>query len=314
MHSTFLQLDPFELVKVQGPDARKFLQGQVSCNLDDLSPSQSLSGALCNLKGRVISDFRLMQLGDDCYLQLESGLGSVVKAVLDKYIVFSKAKTSLVSSRFARYGLLGNDAHRLLTEIFASSPVVDGRVVQERNISIIKIAGLVPRYEIWVDLDSASSSDSDVIATIRLSSLSATGADWTREDMRAGIVHIEAGMTEIYLPQQLNYDLSGLINFKKGCYTGQEIVARMYYRSMARKRLYYLLAGNIDCVPEKYICHLENGSEQRNEVLKMLKDSEGNCHVLAILPVEAVESKNGFYFPGRQQEVALMSQPLPYLP
>jgi len=313
MHSTFLQLNQFDLVMVQGPDAKKFLQGQVSCDVDELALDQSLSGVVCNLKGRVISDFRLVQLGEDCVLQLETGLGPVIKAVLDKYIVFSKAKTSLVTARFKRYGLLGNDSHRLLTDVFGCCPLVDGKVIQKQNVSVIKIPGLVPRYEIWVESDSGTSPDPDVIEVIQQSSLSATSEDWKIEDMRAGIIHIDADMTEVYLPQQLNFDIGGLINFKKGCYTGQEIVARMYYRSTAKKRLYHLLAEKSACNQNEFVCHQESDTEQREEILKILADSDGNCHVLAILPVESVDNKVNFYFPG-SPAVNLVLQPLPYLP
>ncbi|MDC1358309.1 hypothetical protein N8302_02590, partial [Gammaproteobacteria bacterium] len=97
------QLIQFEFIRVSGPDARTFLQGQVTCDTTKITPTQSVLGALCNLKGRVIADFRAAQWGEDILLRVSAGLADPVLAVLKKYAVFSK----LTLSKEAEFGALG---------------------------------------------------------------------------------------------------------------------------------------------------------------------------------------------------------------
>ena len=97
------QLIQFEFIRVSGPDARTFLQGQVTCDTTKITPTQSVLGALCNLKGRVIADFRAAQWGEDILLRVGAGLADPVLAVLKKYAVFSK----LTLSKEAELGAVG---------------------------------------------------------------------------------------------------------------------------------------------------------------------------------------------------------------
>ena len=89
-----IQLSQFEFIRASGPDARTFLQGQVTCDTTQITPTQSVLGALCNLKGRVIADFRAAQVGEDIVLKVGTGLAEPVLAVLKKYAVFSKLTLS----------------------------------------------------------------------------------------------------------------------------------------------------------------------------------------------------------------------------
>lgn len=311
MHSTFLPLSGFDALLVHGPDARKFLQGQVSCNVDELSASQSLSGALCNLKGRVIADFRLFLAGADCCLVMEAGLGPTVQAVLAKYIVFSKARLLAAGDRFRRFGLMGNDAHQLVSRWFGHSPVADGNTVSQEGITLIKIPGLVPRYEIFQDLAGTEGDTNAVLNGLQEGSGSGLPVTWQLADMHAGIIHVTPAMSEQFLPQQLNYDVSGIINFRKGCYTGQEIVARMYYRSSAKKRMTCLSSGSANCTDQAQL--FMEGEADPLEVLQVARDEQGGFHALALLPVEGVSQGRRCYCASDPQ-TGLQVHPLPYLP
>jgi folate-binding Fe-S cluster repair protein YgfZ len=139
MRSTLVDLQPFDLLSLTGDDRKKFLQGQVSCNTDALTETQSLSGLICNIKGRVITDFRLFEYQQTCCLQLQSGMAEATKSVLDKYIVFSKAETHINSNQFSRFGLLGNDAHNILQQVFGDCPLVDGATYSIEQTILIRL-------------------------------------------------------------------------------------------------------------------------------------------------------------------------------
>jgi folate-binding protein YgfZ len=236
----FLELSHYEFVRVSGEDRHKFLQGQVSCDMGKLTPGNSLRGALCNLKGRVIADFRALERGEDIWLQTQAGMAAKIVAVLQKYAVFSKVKLDVVSGEIRCFGLLSESSpiafpaelSALLPTLPSSFPGSKGEVVSNDRLGIILPGVELNRIEIWDFAGSQPLHD----ALQQFEQLSTD--DWLATEMRAGEIHVSEQMSEEFTPQLLNYDISGVINFKKGCYTGQEVVARMFYRAQAKKRLY----------------------------------------------------------------------------
>lgn len=229
-----INLTQYQFLRVSGSDAVQFLQGQLTCNMDELSSQRSLRGALCNLKGRVIADFRVVQQGTDCLLQTGTGMAELILATLSKYAVFHQIELSIETQPNHPLGLIGDESGPLLREIFGDLPAEHNQVVQSATISLIRINGITERYEIWFHDDSAANELLSQLDSPTPGKLD----DWNREDIRAGILHVDPGLSETLTPQLLNYDLSGIIDFNKGCYTGQEVVARMHFRSTAKKRLF----------------------------------------------------------------------------
>lgn len=286
-----VDLNSFDLMSITGPDARKFLQGQVTCDVNQLSPSRSLTGALCNLKGRVIGSFRLVEHNDVCYLLLSAGMGPLVKQVLDKYIVFFKAQCLQLSGALHRVGLIGSAEEAGAATGLREVPDDEGQVAVSQHGVLIKIPGAVSRFELWQFAESADPVPADAIDSLPRT----TTAAWDLEDIRAGILHITPDLSEQHLPEALNYDLSGVINFRKGCYTGQEIIARMYYRGTAKKRLFHGCSAAPVAEPASgavtIYCQLADAEvPAEGEVLKALCDADGILHLLAILPVSAIDT------------------------
>ena len=156
------------LLCVSGEQAKKFLQGQLTCHMDEVTPSHSLLGAHCNPQGRVISLFRIFLRENNYYLQMPRELIPIAKQALQKYAVFFK--TSLVDS-----------------EIFSETQ----------------------------------------------------SANWHMENIRKKIPSIFPETSEKFLPHDLNLPELGAVSFNKGCYTGQEIIARMQYRGKLKNHLYH---------------------------------------------------------------------------
>ncbi len=227
-------LPHYEFIRVSGADTVTFLQGQVSCDVTALTPERSLTGALCNLKGRVIADFRLLRQGEDCLLQTYSGMARIILDVLNKYAVFSKVDLQLESAMSAA-GIMGNGAAEIIAGLVGEAPQPSDGVVQAEGFCVLAIAGPEPRFEIWAANENPNQAKLD--ALLRQGPAGEL-LDWQRQDFRAGLLHVTPELSEQYTPQLLNYDISGVINFRKGCYTGQEVVARMYYRGKAKKRLH----------------------------------------------------------------------------
>lgn len=238
MQNSIYVLENYEFIRISGADRISFLQGQVSCNTELLSAQRSLSGVLCNLKGRVIADFRLVGIGEDIIMQCAAGMAGKILETLSKYAVFSKVELEQFSGESSStptaLGLIGDNVDAGLSALQLKMPDSRDGLSQSADCSVIRLPGAVKRVELWFHGMTAKSA---FLASSGLSISSELQA-WDRAEIEAGIIHITPQLSEEYTPQLLNYDISGLIDFKKGCYTGQEIVARMFYRGTAKKRLF----------------------------------------------------------------------------
>lgn len=274
-------LPPQDTLRVSGPDASRFLQGQLSCDMQALGEENVLRGALCNLKGRVVADFLVMLHDSDCLLQTTPGMGARLLEILGKYAVFSDVELNLDHDLGSSIGLMGADAEPWLSERFASLPE---RPLDRRRADgayLLRLNGQTPRYQILElggeSLRAELELDGNKLAT------------WDYLEVQAGIVHIDAESSEQYTPQLLNYDISGVINFRKGCYTGQEVVARMYYRGKPKQRL-FLVESDRPLSADSELQLGDAGDGKSAEILRFANaPAEGEPHLaLAVLPIEAL--------------------------
>ncbi|AMS13770.1 aminomethyltransferase [Pseudomonas chlororaphis] len=279
----FCSLSHEGVLAVRGPDASKFLQGQLTCNLNYLSDSQSSLGARCTQKGRMQSSFRILLEGDGCLLAMATELLEPQLADLKKYAVFSKAKLSDESALWARFGL-GN-ADTLLAGLGLELPPEDGAVA--RNDGLIAIRVSADRTELWAPADQAEVLREQLAAQLPEGDLN----QWLLGQIRAGIGQVMPATRELFIPQMLNLQAIGGVSFKKGCYTGQEIVARMQYLGKLKRRL-YRLALNAEELPEPGtpLFSPTHGSSIGEVVIAAR--AEQNIELLAVLQAEAAEDGN----------------------
>ena len=252
MQNFHVPLDSLELLQISGEDSGKFLQGQLTCDLDGFASGSCQLGAACNNKGRVYANFRLLKLGDDFFLSMQPGVLEIAMQTLQKYIPFYKAQMSDASHRFKRFGLAGNQAAELLKNIVPALPEKNCSTNVDGNI-FINISDNLPRYELWLD----DSNSADIQARIKTLPRQEKSA-WDILDLEAGILLIQDSESTLYTPEELNLDLAGFISFNKGCYTGQEIVARMHFRGKANKRL-FLASFETDAAAENLTLYDNSG-------------------------------------------------------
>ncbi len=308
----YIQFKAYDFIAIEGEEAKKFLQGQVTCDIDSLSPSHSIAGALCNIKGRVVSDFRLVEYRGSCYILMAAGMADIVKPVLDKYMVFSRAVSRLASGEIRRIGLLGDLQHSLISELFTDLPDDDTNVIAHGDNILLKIPGITPRHELW-QFGSQTSTGDNLILSILEGVDRAPEERWILEDIQGGVAHITPSHSDYHLPEALNYDLNGIVSFTKGCYTGQEIVARMHYRGTAKKRLFCGVSGFETLQPESITCiSSDSGVEVTGEIINSAHDDKRNCFVLAVLPSNAAEA-NVRVFLNDDPALSVRLKSLPYI-
>ena len=299
----------FDYVQVTGEDTRTFLQGQITCNVDLLSENQALHGALCNLKGRVIADFHLFLLAEShILLQTRRGAGAKIIDTLSRYAVFSKVELTVADGPVAVFGVIGESAAAAFQETLSQFPADDYAVVSNEDFLLVRIPGSTPRYQLWCQNREALSS----LNKLDVMEEQAPTAAWQLADIRAGIVHIDAQSSESYTPQLLNYDISGVVDFEKGCCTGQEVVARMHYRAKAKKRL-FRLSSEASLGTDSIIAAADDPPQSVAEMLSVTT-AQGDkvaSEALAIMSTELVASKPALQLANDSQERVKL-EPLPY--
>ncbi|MCF7982446.1 MAG: hypothetical protein K9K86_10705, partial [Pseudomonadales bacterium] len=223
------------LLNIAGPDSAKFMQGQLTCDVNAISPKLSTLGAACTPKGRIYTSFRLIQRDNNdtphFLLRMRKDIIDSTIATLSKYIVFFKSKMTSLEGDWVGIGIKGDSCDNLLNQFFGSIPTEINQVVQNNKGILICLPGANMRYEAWLPNEQAQTLWPQLTA---IASSVGTFA-WILEDIRAGIAEVSKAITEAFIPQALNFQAINAISFTKGCYTGQEIVARTQYRGKAKR-------------------------------------------------------------------------------
>lgn len=221
----------FGLLQIQGPDATKFLQGQVTCDTDALTSTSLQHSAHCTAKGRMIANFDAFTRDEQTvWLRLPADNIAQLQQSLAKYIVFSKAKLADLSASHQSLGIIGDNVITWLDQhdiIFGEQ-----EIIEFQGHTFIKLDN--NRVEVW------RKADTPVIELLQSLTTLGDNEHWKLGDIQSGKGWITRAISDAFLPQDLNLQTDAIdgVNFKKGCYTGQEIVARMHYKGKLKRHLY----------------------------------------------------------------------------
>jgi folate-binding protein YgfZ len=289
------------LLAVRGPDASKLLQGQLTCNLNYLDEHNASLGARCTPKGRMLSSFRILQQADGYLLAMASELLTEQLAELQKYAVFSKSKLTDESALWVRFGLHGGDA--VLAGLGLELAEAGDSITRHGELLAVRLSD--GRSELWAPSASAAQLHEQLTAQLPQAPLNS----WLLAQVRAGIGQVFGASRETFIPQMINLQALGGVSFKKGCYTGQEIVARMQYLGKLKRRLYRLsLSGtHIPDVATPIFSPIHASSV--GEVVLAAQAGDG-VELLAVLQEDALS--DGRIHLGSLEGGALQRLELPY--
>jgi len=223
------------VIAVSGDDAARFLHGQLTNDVEHLGTDRlSLSG-YCNAKGRLLATFRTWRDESATYLLLPRELLPGVLKRLSMFVLRAKVRLNDESDAWHAWALFGAGAETILATLGATLPAVPGQCVQIGGARIARLHGsarLAERFLLLVR--AADSADWQV----RLSAVPTvgSGAFWWGE-IEAGVPTVFAATQEKFVPQMINFEVIGGVSFSKGCYPGQEVVARSQYRGKLRRRM-----------------------------------------------------------------------------
>ncbi len=289
------------VLAVRGPDADKFLQGQLTCNLNYLKDGSASLGTRCTPKGRMVSSFRILPDRDGFLLAMASELIEPQQTDLKKFAAFSKSQLSDESGVWSRFGLVGGDA--ALADLGLDLSPEAGRVVRNGALIAIRLEG--GRAELWAPAEQAETLRIQLASRLPQAPLER----WLLAQIRAGIGQVFGATRELFIPQMINLQAVGGVSFKKGCYSGQEIVARMQYLGKLKRRLYRLtLDGSEAPAPGIELFSPVHRTSVGEVALAAL--AENGVELLAVLQEDAVE--DGRITLGTPEGATLHLLDLPY--
>ena len=262
----------FEIVQVTGSNARSFLQGQLTQDVERLRDTPCLLAAWCNPKGRVITVMRMIDVGgpeNEMAFAVPSGRAAAIVERLLKFRFRAEVDLKIAGSQWAAYAVADDDD---ISTLAAADllPATDGPSAVRANGLVAVDHGAPSRcIEVWGPVSAM-----DRLRFRRPLSAAA----WRLSLIHAGIPTIDATIAEKYTPHMLNLDRLGAISFTKGCYTGQEVVARTEHLGKSKRRLMHF---RLDAPSAEAGDRLSHNGRDVGEVVDVAAE-----HLLAVVPIE----------------------------
>ena len=218
------------LLVATGDDATAFLHGQFTNDVQHLPAAGAQWNGWCSPKGRLLATFLLVKRADGYVLMLPAEIAAAIAKRLGMFVLRSKVKIEDASARLARFGIAGRDAASLVARHWGRAPDPMGSIEKEGAACVALDAA---RFVVFGPVEAAAAAWNALASQATPAGMAA----WEWTSIRAGIPTIGARTQEEFVPQMANFELVGGVSFKKGCYPGQEIVARTQYRGILKKRL-----------------------------------------------------------------------------
>ncbi|MBK4785759.1 MAG: tRNA-modifying protein YgfZ [Pantoea sp. Pent] len=304
---TLMSLDEWALVSVQDKDSTSYLQGQLTLDVAALAAAQHRPAAHCDAKGKMWSNLRLFHRGEGYAYLVRRNLREQQVTELKKYAVFANV-TIAADDDAVLLGFAGFQARAALANVFATLPDATTPVVQQDDSTLLWFAEPAERFLLVTTPAQAEALQQKLAGEAQLND----STQWLALDIAAGVPVIDSATTAQLIPQATNLQALDAISFKKGCYTGQEMVARAKFRG-ANKRALYWLAGSASKVPEAASSlELQMGDKWRRTgtVLSGVQLDDGSVWVQAVLNND-LEPDSVLRVEG-DESGKLTIQPLPY--
>jgi len=298
-------LSHFGLIHFSGEDAQAFLQGQLSCDVRKVDLSNAQYGGYCTPKGRMLASFLLWHDDDGYIMQLPSALQVAIRKRLAMFVLRAKVELADNSDTLVRMGVAGNHAAALLAEVVGIVPVAHLGVIHAQQGSVIRLGH--DRFELVVLPEQAPA----LWQHLSKEAMPVGVSCWSWLEIKAGVPVITPATQEQFVPQMANLQAIGGVSFQKGCYPGQEIVARTQYLGKIKRRMYLANIQSIKPVAAGDELFSADMAEQSNGmVVNAAPSPDGGFDVLAVIQTSSVEA--GKIHWQALDGPALEIMPLPY--
>ncbi len=284
------------VIAVQGEEASKFLHSQLTQDFMLARPDEARLAAFCSPKGRMQASFIGLRWTDDQVLLVcaRDLLAPTLKR-LSMFVMRAKAKLRDATAQFQLLGALGPDAGALLD----GDPAPWHRREVAGGVAVALHPADGQTRALLVLPAQASAPDAPTLAL----------ADWQLSEVRSGVVLVTQPLFEVLVPQMLNYESVGGVSFKKGCYPGQEVVARSQFRGTLKRRA-YLVHADAELAAGGEVFQASDAEQPTGTVVQAAANPAGGWDAVVSVQIAAAEA--GALRAGSAAGPALQLQPLPY--
>ena len=271
-------LSPLEIT---GVDAGEFLHGQFSSDLKKLTVDTFQYSAWCNPQGRVIALFMIYRKEQAFYLLVPSDIKDRFLKRLRMYVLRSNVVITDRSGELVCLGITGDESVQHLSTV----PELPGKTAREGELTLLRIDDGPPLRLLVTGPVHAMKALWQSLA------MQFTGADnslWQFRDISAGIPWIQEPTSELFLPQELDLDITGGLSYVKGCFPGQEIIARVHYRGSVKQRLHrsFIPAGGQQPVPGDKLYAGDSSDNNVGTILNVVDSPANGYGILAVADVK----------------------------
>ncbi|AQG98632.1 folate-binding protein [Burkholderia sp. KK1] len=301
----YMPLTQFGVIDVKGEDAAAFLHTQITNDVQHLDASTARLAGYCSPKGRLLGSFLMWRTAEAVRLLIAQDVQAAVQKRLSMFVLRSKVKLTDATPETAAVGFAG-DVRAALSGIFDALPDGVHVKVEGPHGSLIRVpdAAHRPRF-LWVGPKAEVEAH---LAKLEGKLARVPEAMWDWLDIHAGEPRITQATVEQFVPQMVNFDVLGAVNFKKGCYPGQEIVARSQYRGTIKRRT--ALAHAESATPGAELFHSDDPGQPCGLVVNVAPGEGGGVDCLVEVKLAALDS--GTVHVGSASGPALAFVPLPY--
>jgi folate-binding protein YgfZ len=269
------ELQSLGMLSCTGDDAREFLHAQLTNDISALAPDRARYAGWCSAKGRLLANFLVVPQAQGFLLQLSRDLAPAVAKRLSMFVLRAKVKVADASNAWAQFGLWGAGAAARLAALGMSVPAGDLAVASDADAVVVRITS-----QQFVLLVKAAQRD-------RVPANSDEGA-WALEEIRAGRPLVVQATQDLFVPQMVNLERLGAVDFKKGCYPGQEIVARTQYRGVLKRRMVRARVATV-AAPGGELYAEDLPGQASGTVVNAAPAPEGGSELLAVVQISSLE-------------------------
>ncbi|MFK7794255.1 MAG: folate-binding protein YgfZ [Gammaproteobacteria bacterium] len=302
---TLIRLNHLVCYQVEGEDATTFLQGQFSNDINAVTTSAGQISSYCTPKGRMLAIFYICKRGDTYHLLTSKDVAEGVMKRLQMYVMRSKVSIKPMEDVLL-LGVYNDDHAKVLDTLQLTSFDSDYQVSANDDCLGMNIPNSSsPRYLIICKKSSALLQELSIDATNIYSH-----SYWQWLDIMAGLPSITQNVQEAFVPQMANMELIQGVSFSKGCYPGQEIVARLHYLGNANRRMFRLEASQDKTINAGDDIYSQDSDQAIGKFLSVVHEGNNKYSALAVLRIEAAK-KNQLAI-GSSSGNSAQIMPLPY--
>jgi folate-binding protein YgfZ len=296
------------LISVAGEDAASFLHNQLTNDVERLGLAEARLAGYCSPKGRLLATFLMWRSPGAVLLQLPRQIQGAVQKRLQMFVLRSKAKLTDASGQYAILGLAGAAAETVLRRLFTALPPTPYAKVDSDKGTLIRVADAsgAPRYQ-WITTAEIAKNTWPELTR----ALPPVGSSiWKLSEIRAGIPQITQATQEQFVPQMVNFEAIGGVSFKKGCYPGQEIVARSQYLGKLKRRMMLASVASANVQAGMEVFSSADPEQPCGMVVNAEQYAPGQADCLVEIKTAAME--DGTVHLASASGPALQFKPLPY--